>query len=87
MAVNIANIKFNNLVLRDERCLSAHEIERLAGVRTGDKVICTHGILWVTQEGDAQDHMLRQGQRFVAERPGVVVIEALSDGACVFSRN
>ena len=87
MAARIAEFKINNLLLPDERCLSAHEIERLAGIRAGDKVICTHGILWVTQEGDPQDHLLRQGQRFVAERPGVIVVEAMSEGACVFSQS
>jgi len=72
---------------QDERCLKAQAVERLAGVSKGDMILCTSGVLWVTQEGDPQDYMLRSGERFVADRHGVVVVQAMSDKACLVSRN
>jgi hypothetical protein len=64
-----------------ERSLTAQEAERLAGVAQGDAIISTCGVVWVTQEGDPDDYMLRKGERFVAHRHGTVVVQALDDGA------
>jgi hypothetical protein len=65
-----------------ERCLRVGEIERLPQTHPGDTLICTRGILWVTQTGDPQDHFLLMGDRFVADRLGLVLVEALTDSAC-----
>jgi hypothetical protein len=70
-----------------ERCLKAQDVERLAGVSRGDMIICTSGVLWLTQEGDPEDYMLRSGEHFVANRHGVVVVQAMSDKACLASKN
>jgi hypothetical protein len=35
------------------------------------------GLLWLTQEGDAADHLLVAGDTFHTTRPGRVVIQAL----------
>jgi hypothetical protein len=70
-----------------ERCLSAQEVQRMAGVDRGDAILVTHGILWVTQEGDPQDYVIVEGERFVANRHGTVVVEALTDAAMRTSRN
>jgi hypothetical protein len=35
------------------------------------------GRVWVTQAGDSGDYVLGAGERFVASRPGRVVVEAL----------
>ena len=70
-----------------ERRLCAQMVERLAGVGRGDAIAVTQGILWVTQEGDPQDYVLSQGERFIASGQGMVVVEALTDAAMRFSRN
>jgi hypothetical protein len=70
-----------------ERRLGAQDIERLAGIDRGDAILVTQGILWVTQEGDPQDYVLSAGERFVANRHGAVVVEALTDAALRFSPN
>jgi len=70
-----------------ERRLCAQDVERLAGIDRGDAIVVTQGILWVTQEGDPQDYVLSEGERFVANRHGSVVVEALTDAALRFSRN
>ncbi len=86
MTVLVSNSRINALRSRDERpqserCLGAREVERLAGIRIGDAIICTSGVLWVTQEGDPEDYLLKQGQKFVANRLGLVLVQAL-DSAC-----
>jgi hypothetical protein len=70
-----------------ERRLCAQMVERLAGVDRGDAILVTKGVLWVTQEGDPQDYILSTGERFVANRHGSVVVEALTDSALRTSRN
>jgi hypothetical protein len=70
-----------------ERPLRAQMVERLAGIDRGDAIVVTQGILWVTQEGDPQDYVLSSGERFVANRHGSVVVEALTDASMRFSPN
>jgi hypothetical protein len=70
-----------------ERRLSAQDIERLAGINRGDAILVTQGTLWVTQEGDPNDYVLSSGERFIASRHGIVVVEALTDAALRFSHN
>jgi hypothetical protein len=86
MTVRVFNSKINVLPSRDERpqterCLSAREIERLAGIRKGNSIVCTNGVLWVTQEGDPEDYMLKKGEKFVANRQGVVLVQAFNESA------
>ncbi len=86
MTVLVSNSRINALRSpgerpQSERCLGAHEIERLAGIRIGDTILCTNGVLWITQEGDPEDYLLKQGQRFVVNRLGLVLVQAL-DSAC-----
>jgi hypothetical protein len=89
MTVRVFNPKISVLPFREERpqverCLCAQEVERLAGIREGDAIVCRHGVLWVTQEGDPEDYMLRKGERFVANRQGVVLVQAINESACRF---
>lgn len=71
----------------NERRLSSQDIQRLAGIHPGDAILVTQGILWVTQEGDPNDYVLSAGERFIANRRGSVVVEALTDASLRFSRN
>jgi hypothetical protein len=70
-----------------EHRLCAQMVERLAGINHGDAILVTQGTLWVTQEGDLQDYVLSAGERFIADRHGMVVVEALTDASMRFSRN
>jgi hypothetical protein len=36
------------------------------------------GALWITQEGDHQDHLVAAGERFVADRHGSLVVSAFA---------
>ncbi len=64
--------------LPDERSLEPQAVERLDGIYACDAIVCTGGILWVTQEGDPDDYMLRKGETFVARHEGVVVVQAIA---------
>lgn len=41
---------------------------------------CESGMFWVTQMYDAEDHILKPGQKFMAGPRGSVVVEGLRDG-------
>jgi hypothetical protein len=47
--------------------------------RKGLTISCGSGELWITQSGDARDIILLKGQRFVLDRDGRAVVEALAD--------
>lgn len=46
--------------------------------RHGLVVRCLRGVVWVTQAGDAADHVLAAGESWRAARAGRVGIQALS---------
>jgi hypothetical protein len=81
------NTTRNQTTPLSERRLCAQMVERLAGIDRGDAILVTQGVLWVTQEGDPQDYIVKEGERFVANRHGSVVVEALTDASMRYSRN
>lgn len=52
-------------------------LERAAGVVIG----CKRGALWITEEGDPNDHLVAAGGRHHVRERGLVVAEALHDSA------
>ncbi|MFY9224110.1 MAG: DUF2917 domain-containing protein [Blastocatellia bacterium] len=44
---------------------------------------CQQGTLWITQAGDIEDHLIEPGQSFKTLTSGLVVMQSLSDCACV----
>jgi len=42
----------------------------------GLRVSCLHGVLWITQSNDTDDIVVRDGQSFVLDRPGLALISA-----------
>jgi hypothetical protein len=41
--------------------------------------VCKKGLVWLTQAGDNNDHVLTDGEKFTLGRRGVVLLEALPD--------
>ena len=67
--------------------LDAREAVTLNDVR-GSTLRVTRGTLWLTQENDAHDVILRSGDNWVVERQGATVIEAQEDALlCVVGRH
>jgi Protein of unknown function (DUF2917) len=59
--------------------LQHQEMLALPGNRGGVRFSCAAGDLWITQEGDARDHLLRPGQDFATRLPGEIVVTALAE--------
>jgi len=43
----------------------------------GFTLTCHEGWVWLTREGDAEDHVLAAGDSVVLDQPGLVVVQAL----------
>ena len=66
--------------------LDAREVVTLPDVR-GATLRVTRGTLWITQEGDSRDVVLRAGDSWGVERIGLTVVEAQNDASfCVIGR-
>ncbi len=57
-----------------------------AQLNVGERVRCGHGVIWLTQSGEARDFVLRAGQSFVAPRRGHVVAQALGATSAILNR-
>lgn len=68
----------NNDLLVDSQTLGRGAIRRLAA-KSGDRVECLRGTLWITQDGDLRDTILRPGESFDFERPGKALLSAFDD--------
>jgi hypothetical protein len=49
----------------------------------GLAVRCVSGALWITQDGDSDDIVLKAGQCFVLDRPGLALVSAPVNAATV----
>ena len=49
-------------------------------LQRGQSVNCERGTLWLTQSGDATDHLLHAGDCFTVQNRGKVVVQALKAG-------
>lgn len=47
----------------------------------GSTVTARAGAVWITQQGDPRDVVLRPGESFRLARPGLALIEAISDAS------
>ncbi|BCR03659.1 hypothetical protein DESUT3_07280 [Desulfuromonas versatilis] len=55
------------------------EILTLQGDARGVRLRCADGVLWITQPGDSNDYLLRNGREFTVARRGTVVVLALRE--------
>ena len=66
--------------------LAARDVVTLPDLRSATLRV-TRGTLWITQEDDPQDVVLRAGDNWVVERDGLTVVEAQDDAIfCVVGR-
>lgn len=59
--------------------MHAMSLLRIEGDGRGMSVICSVGLICLTQPGDADDHLLREGQTFVVDKKGLIVLTAFAD--------
>jgi hypothetical protein len=53
--------------------------------RGGATVLCARGSLWITREGDLEDHLLLAGEAFESEKPGRIAVVGLGAARVVVS--
>lgn len=61
--------------------LDAHRFWRLDGDNRWRMIVCTRGEIWITQERDLEDYVLRAGDMFLVTQRGKVLIGALCDAS------
>ena len=69
----------NDLIF-DTRPLARGRIRRVTRA-LGQRVECVSGTLWVTQDGDPRDIVLRAGDSFAFDHRGDALISALDDAS------
>lgn len=62
--------------------LAQRETRLLSDFR-GMTLRVTRGTLWVTQQDDTRDHVLRPGDCWMADRDGLTIVEAQEDATVV----
>ncbi len=55
--------------------LTGKDLFRLSGDARGAQIASAGGTLWVTQQGDAQDYLLRPGETVKITRKGMVLVQ------------
>jgi hypothetical protein len=66
--------------IRSEIDLDGLELLKLEFGEPGTQVTCTTGTLWLTQQGDPHDHILKAGQSFSLDQPGIILVQGLPRG-------
>jgi hypothetical protein len=65
---------------QNELRLERNKVVKVRG-GIGHTVVCHSGSVWVTQDGDARDVILRAGETFTFDRDGPALLQAFEPGA------
>ena len=65
--------------------LQRRQTFRLRG-RSGERIECRRGSVWITQDGDPRDVVLGPCEAFTLDRRGTAVVSALQDAVFVYQR-
>ncbi len=68
------------LLLQPREVLNLENQHRMA-------IECKNGVVWVTCTGEARDHILQAGRRYVPKTKGTIVIEALDESRVDIEEN
>jgi hypothetical protein len=63
-----------------EVSLGRYDLYKLEGDSREVRIKGLEGCVWITQIGDADDHMVKAGQVFQVERRGMVLIQGMPAG-------
>ena len=62
-----------------ETRLGTGSLYELQGDHRGDRIELTSGMIWVTQPGDPEDHLLEHGDTLLITRPGRIIAQGLAE--------
>lgn len=66
--------------IRDDTVhLHAKEILELKNPEGGIHLTCLDGIVWITQPGDSEDHIIRANETLNITKAGLVLVQALPE--------
>lgn len=57
--------------------LQESDLYRMAEIEPLTTIVCQKGLVWLTQAGDNNDHVLADGEKFTLDHRGLVLMEAL----------
>lgn len=57
--------------------LQEKDLYRIEDIEPLTTIVCKKGLVWLTQTGDNNDHVLTDGEKLTLNRRGVVLLEAL----------
>jgi len=70
---------------QDGICLKTNQVVKVRG-GLGHSIACERGTVWVTQDGDPRDVILRAGEAFTLDREGPALVQAFEPGAISIAR-
>ena len=65
--------------LKSDVHLHGKDLYRIDEIEPLTTIVCKKGLVWLTQAGDNNDHVLADGEKFTLDNRGVVLIEALPE--------
>jgi hypothetical protein len=71
----------NSRDINPEMDLQRNRTLRLKGDQRWRMIICHRGMVWITQQNDLEDYVLKPGDMFLISLRGEVVIQALQDAS------
>jgi Protein of unknown function (DUF2917) len=71
---------------QDELCLKRNQMLKVRG-GLGHSIVCDSGSVWVTQDGDSRDIVLRAGESFTLDREGLALVQAFEPGSISIRRS
>lgn len=72
---------------RIELLLRQREVLNLDNSQHRMAIECKNGVIWVTCAGEAGDHILQAGRRYVPKTKGPIVIEAIDEARVDIEEN
>jgi hypothetical protein len=66
-------------------CLKPQQLVKVRGGR-GHSIVCHSGSVWVTQDGDARDVILRAGEAFTLDQDGPALVQAFEAGSITITQ-
>ncbi len=70
-----------------ETSLQSREMLAIEGEGRLINICVDKGTVWMTQEGDSQDHILSNGEHYVTMQPGRIIIQAMPSASIRITRH
>lgn len=72
--------RFKNQFMTNEvTSIQKHHVYKIKNIRSGKEIRCISGLLWITQQGDGIDRILKPGDIYQSRISNDILIEAFDD--------